>query len=67
MIRRELEPSGCPRRKARRWVKVAVAITVLLVLLVGIVYAFVTLGLSTVPNDPIWVGADVDDSCITRL
>lgn len=33
----------------------AVAITVLLALLMGIVYAFVTLGLSTFPNDPIWV------------
>ena len=35
--------------------------TVLLALLAGIVYAFVTLDLSTFPNDPIWVDADVDD------
>jgi beta-lactamase family protein len=56
-------PPGRRRHKARRWVKVAVAVAVGLAALVGIVYvrAVLTLDSSTFSRALIWVDADVDD------
>jgi CubicO group peptidase (beta-lactamase class C family) len=60
---REPETSGRRRRKARRGVKVVVAVVLGLASVVGIVYtrAFLTLDSSTFSRALIWVDADVDD------
>jgi hypothetical protein len=59
----ESNARAAPRPKTRRWIKVAVAVTVGLASLVAIVYvrAFLTLDSSTFSRALIWVDADVDD------
>jgi hypothetical protein len=59
----EPERSARRRRRSRRWVKVAGAVAIGLVSLVGIVYvrALLTLDSSTFSRALIWVDADVDD------